>query len=102
MPPGPRALSASRAAVSRAAPSTPSIAISKGFGFFMPPCSSPRSGQGQPLGDRVDVPRRPRALLACQKQLADLAVLIADRLFGVDGDEVEDQRQRLVLPDHAS
>lgn len=28
-------------------------------------------------------------------------MLLADRLLGVDGDEVEDQRQRFVLADHA-
>ena len=28
-------------------------------------------------------------------------MLLADRLLGVDGDEVEDQRERLVLADHA-
>ena len=42
---------------------------------------------------------RPRAALTLEEQLANLAMLIADRLLGVDGDEVEDERQRLVFPD---
>ena len=76
----------------------PSTAISRGFRRAL---HRRPAGSREPVRDRVHVPRRPRPPLAFEEQLADLAVLIADRLLGVDGDEVEDERQRVVFADHA-
>ena len=71
---------------------TPSIAIS-----LDPFVVTARASHGQPLGDGVEVPVGPRTLFALAEQPADLVMLLVDRLLGVDGDEAEDQRQRLVF-----
>src|SRR5688572_13322536 len=63
--------------------------------------STPAVAYGQPVGYGVQVSVGPCALLTLSKQPANRQVLITNRLFGVYCDEVENQRQRLVFPDHA-
>src|SRR5207247_4605901 len=65
-------------------------------------CSSDlASAVRQPLRHRIDVPLRPRTLLAFAKQLANALVLIPDRLLRIDGDEIENERQGFVLANDA-
>src|SRR4051794_27609377 len=63
--------------------------------------SSFRAVLAQPFGDRVFVPPGPGPALPLEKQLTDLMMLFADRLFRVDRHEIEDERQRFVLADDA-
>src|SRR5581483_9210146 len=57
--------------------------------------------QREPFGHRIGIPLRPRTRLPAAKELAQLVMLIADRLLGVDRDHVEHDRERLVLFDDA-
>src|SRR5690349_16755023 len=55
-----------------------------------------------PIRDRLFVPFRPRAFARFLKQFPDEQVLIVDRRFGVDSDELEDDRERLIFLNHAA
>src|SRR4030095_15392618 len=53
----------------------------------------------QPFDDGIEIPVGPGTLFAVVEQPADLLVLIVYRPLRVDGDETENERERLVFAD---
>src|ERR1051326_4794029 len=51
----------------------------------------------RPIRDRLFIPFRPRPFARLLEQLSNEQVLIVNRRLGVDGNELEDDRQRIVL-----
>src|SRR5215472_793593 len=62
-------------------------------------CSLQGRSCPQPLENRFLVPLRPRPFTQFFKQVANLNVLIVDRLLGIDLYKLENHRQRFVLLD---
>src|SRR5438093_2069001 len=56
----------------------------------------------RPIDDRFFVPVHPGAFAGFLKQLSDQKVLIVDRRLGINRNEFENYRQRVIFPDDAA
>src|SRR5262249_2648590 len=105
----PRLVRGSAAAAARAAartaswfsPSTPTRGAEAADFARAPLLATAGPVERQPLRHGVHVPLGPRPRRASGEQLAQHVVLRAHRLLAVHGDHVEDERQRVVLANHA-
>src|SRR5712692_5135089 len=89
-----------RAVSASSGPRVPSSAIKRPLGLEAKLDLGHLELPPQPLDHGVHIPFGPRAALAFPEMLPDGTVLLIDGLLGVNGHELEDQGQGLVLLVH--